>query len=101
MKAPDEQVAAATEQRKEENADYKELVTGHGFSQNQLCLWKYPSMTKVAELTGHTSRVLHMAQSPDGTTIVLFPEGNRLQTSPDGTRIVSASRDKTLRIWEE
>jgi len=30
--------------------------------QNQLCLWKYPSMVKMAELTGHTARVLHMAQ---------------------------------------
>mgnify|MGYP002008054084 CR=1 FL=1 len=26
-------------------------------------------MVRVAELTGHTSRVLHMAQSPDGTTV--------------------------------
>ena len=38
-------------------------------------------MVKVAELTGHTSRVLHMAQSPDGTTIV------------------SAAADETLRFW--
>ena len=38
-------------------------------------------MVKVAELTGHTSRVLHMAQSPDGTTVV------------------SAAADETLRFW--
>ena len=25
----------------------KELVSSHGFSQNQLCLWHYPTMTKV------------------------------------------------------
>ena len=60
----------------------KELVSSHGFSHNQLILWKYPSMVKVAELTGHTSRVLHMAQSPDGTTIV------------------SAAADETLRFWK-
>ena len=29
------------------NEQYKELATGHGFSQNQLTLWKYPSLTKV------------------------------------------------------
>ena len=29
------------------NTEYKELVTGHGFSQNQLTVWKYPSLTKV------------------------------------------------------
>ena len=37
---------------------------------------------RVAELTGHTSRVLHMAQSPDGTTIC------------------SAAADETLRFWK-
>ena len=47
-----------------------ELVSAHGYSHNQLILWKCPTMIKIAELTGHTSRVLHMAQSPDGTTIV-------------------------------
>ena len=59
----------------------KELVSSHGFSQNQLSMWKYPSMTKQAELTGHGSRVLHTAISPDGTTIV------------------SAAADETLRFW--
>ena len=59
-----------------------ELVSSHGYSHNQLILWKYPSMVKVAELTGHTSRVLHMAQSPDGTTIV------------------TAAADETLRFWK-
>jgi len=59
----------------------KELVSSHGFSHNQLILWKYPSMCKLAELTGHSSRVLHLAQSPDGTTIV------------------SAAADETLRFW--
>ena len=28
------------------NEEYKELVTGHGFSHNQLTVWKYPAMTK-------------------------------------------------------
>lgn len=40
----------------------RELLSSHGFTQNQLTLWKYPSMVKMAELTGHTSRVLFMAQ---------------------------------------
>ena len=29
------------------NTDYKKLVSGHGFSQNQLTVWKYPSLAKV------------------------------------------------------
>lgn len=44
------------------NKNERELLSSHGFSQNQLTLWKYPSMVKMAELTGHTSRVLYMAQ---------------------------------------
>ena len=46
------QVCAIVWSRNEE-----ELVSSHGFSHNQLTLWKYPSMVKMAELTGHTSRV--------------------------------------------
>eukprot|EP01043_Picozoa_sp_COSAG02_P000806 COSAG02_NODE_16_length_56207_cov_9.816122_23_plen_524_part_00 len=60
----------------------EELVSSHGFSHNQLTLWKYPSMVKMAELTGHTSRVLHLAQSPDGETVV------------------SGAADETLRFWK-
>jgi cell division cycle protein 20 (cofactor of APC complex) len=59
----------------------KELISSHGFSKNQICTWKYPTMTKTAEFTGHSARVLHLAQSPDGT------------------RLVSASADETLRYW--
>lgn len=61
---------------------YKEILSSHGYSKNQLCLWRYPSMVKIAELTGHTARVLHLAQSPEGATVV------------------SAAADETLRFWK-
>ncbi|XP_020208562.1 cell division cycle 20.2, cofactor of APC complex, partial [Cajanus cajan] len=51
------------------NKNEHELLSSHGFTHNQLSLWKYPSMVKMAELKGHTSRVLFMAQSPDGCTM--------------------------------
>ncbi|KAF5202813.1 cell division cycle 20.2, cofactor of APC complex-like [Thalictrum thalictroides] len=63
------------------NKNERELLSSHGFTQNQLTLWKYPSMVKIAELTGHTSRVLFMTQSPDGCTVA------------------SAAADETLRFW--
>ncbi len=49
------------------NKNEKELLSSHGFSENQLCLWKYPSMERLAELKGHTGRVLYMCQGPTGT----------------------------------
>eukprot|EP00826_Nyctotherus_ovalis_P016269 TRINITY_DN1469_c0_g6_i2.p1 TRINITY_DN1469_c0_g6~~TRINITY_DN1469_c0_g6_i2.p1 ORF type:complete len:446 (-),score=115.43 TRINITY_DN1469_c0_g6_i2:77-1414(-) len=59
----------------------KELITSHGFMENCINVWGYPNMEVVAELKGHKSRVLCMAMSPDGTTVV------------------SGSADETLRFW--
>ncbi|KAF8086803.1 hypothetical protein N665_0612s0023 [Sinapis alba] len=58
-----------------------ELVSTHGYSQNQIIVWKYPTMSKIATLTGHTYRVLYLAVSPDGQTIV------------------TGAGDETLRFW--
>ena len=35
----------------------REICSSHGFSENQLILWKYPTMTKIQEFKGHTARV--------------------------------------------
>ncbi|KAL2419362.1 Fizzy-related protein-like protein [Exophiala dermatitidis] len=58
-----------------------EIVSTHGYSQNQIVVWKYPKMEQVVSLTGHTFRVLY------------------LSTSPDGTTIVTGAGDETLRFW--
>ncbi|XP_056697207.1 cell division cycle 20.2, cofactor of APC complex isoform X2 [Spinacia oleracea] len=62
------------------NNNDRELLSSHGLPDNKLTLWKYPSMVQMAELTGHTSRVLFMSQSPDGHS-------------------VASVGDETLRIW--
>lgn len=59
-----------------------ELVSTHGYSQNQIVVWKYPSMTPVASLTGHTYRVLYLSMSPDGRSLV------------------TGAGDETLRFWD-
>lgn len=33
-----------------------EIVSTHGYSLNQIAIWKYPSLHKLATLTGHTYR---------------------------------------------
>ncbi|KAK2995053.1 hypothetical protein RJ640_024511, partial [Escallonia rubra] len=63
------------------NKHERELLSSHGFNKNELILWKYPSMVKLAELYGHSSRVLYMTQSPGGYTVA------------------SAAADETLRLW--
>lgn len=60
---------------------HKELISGHGYPDNQLSIWQYPSMTKKADLLGHTSRVLQMTMSPDKS------------------RVMSSAGDETLRLW--
>ena len=59
-----------------------EIVSTHGYSLNQIVVWRYPSMSKVATLTGHTYRVLYLATSPDGSTVV------------------TGAGDETLRFWQ-
>lgn len=61
---------------------HKELISSHGFQLNQLSIWKYPEMTKVCDLNGHTNRILMMALSPDEETVA------------------SVSADETLRLWK-
>ena len=58
-----------------------ELVSTHGYSQNQINVWKYPTMKRMATLTGHSYRVLYLAASPDGQTLV------------------TGAGDETLRFW--
>lgn len=60
-----------------------EFVSTHGFSNNQIVIWKYPELSKVSVLEGHTSRVLYLTLSPDGETIVTG----------------AGASDETLRFW--
>lgn len=58
-----------------------ELASTHGYSQNQIVVWKYPTMQPLAKLLGHQQRVLYLAMSPDGESIV------------------TGAGDETLRFW--
>ncbi|KAM4605617.1 cell division cycle protein 20 homolog [Polymixia lowei] len=62
--------------------NYKELVSGHGFVHNNVTIWKYPSLTKVADLNGHEDRVLNLTLSPDSSTIAAI------------------AGDETVRLWK-
>lgn len=59
-----------------------ELVSTHGYSDNAVMVWKYPSLKRISTLTGHNLRVLYLAMSPDSETIV------------------TGAGDETLRFWK-
>lgn len=64
------------------NAFDKELISAHGYTKNQLSLWKASDLAPVAEFYGHSARILNMCLSPDHTTVV------------------TAGADETLRFWK-
>ena len=47
-----------------------ELVSTHGYSLNQINIWKLPNMQNIKTLIGHNYRVLYLSLSPDGQSIV-------------------------------
>jgi cell division cycle protein 20 (cofactor of APC complex) len=65
------------------NPHGKELLSSHGFPDNQLSIWSYPSLGKIVEIPqAHETRVLHSALSPDGCTVA------------------TASSDENLKFWK-
>ncbi|XP_029971103.1 cell division cycle protein 20 homolog [Salarias fasciatus] len=62
--------------------NYKELVSAHGYAHNNVVIWKYPSLTRVAELSGHEDRVLSLTMSPDCSTVA------------------TVAGDETIRLWK-
>lgn len=63
------------------NRHEKEILSAHGYAQNQLSLWRFSDMKRISDFTGHSARVLSVAQNPEGSTVV------------------SAGADETLRFW--
>jgi cell division cycle 20-like protein 1 (cofactor of APC complex) len=59
-----------------------EIITTHGFSQNEISIWSNPSLTKIKSLYGHNQRVLFQSMSPNGEYIV------------------TGAGDETLRFWD-
>lgn len=64
------------------NRHEPELLSAHGFADNQLTVWKYPCMQRLGDVKGHTARVLYLAQNPEGD------------------QVVSAGADETIRFWK-
>jgi WD40 repeat protein len=44
------------------NRHENEIVSAHGYSNNEPSVWSYPSMEKVADINYHKKRVLELRQ---------------------------------------
>ncbi|KAI8872057.1 WD40 repeat-like protein [Ramicandelaber brevisporus] len=62
--------------------EYKEFCSTHGFPDNNISVWAYPSLAKIIDIPAHDNRVLHSAISPDGQTVA------------------TASSDESLKFWK-
>ncbi|KAL7673607.1 hypothetical protein ACOME3_008460 [Neoechinorhynchus agilis] len=65
---------------------YMELITSHGFSSNDMYVWRYERkgpdesrLRKVATLEGHMGRILTMAISPDRQSVATVGGDQRLK----------------------
>ncbi|CAK9783578.1 putative activator of the anaphase-promoting complex/cyclosome [Cutaneotrichosporon oleaginosum] len=47
----------------------KEILSTHGYPDNNLSVWSYPALTKIYDVPAHDMRVLAAALSPDGCTV--------------------------------
>ncbi|KAF9297031.1 ubiquitin-protein transferase activating protein [Linnemannia elongata] len=60
--------------------EYKEFMSSHGYPNNNLSVYSYPSMSKVVDIpAAHDSRVLHSAVSPDGQTVATVANDENLK----------------------
>lgn len=60
----------------------KELLSTHGYPDNNITVWSYPSLAKIYDVPAHDARVLCSALSPDGCTVA------------------TAASDENLKFWK-
>lgn len=58
-----------------------EIITAHGFSKNDIVVWRQKGLKKIVSLKGHQQRVLYLSMNREGTIVV------------------SGAGDETLRFW--
>ncbi|KAI1317252.1 ubiquitin-protein transferase activating protein [Mortierella claussenii] len=61
------------------STEYKEFMSSHGYPDNNISVYGYPSMNRVIDIPAHDSRILHTALSPDGQTVATVASDENLK----------------------
>lgn len=61
------------------STEYREFMSSHGYPDHNIVVYGYPSMTKVANILAHDSRILHTAMSPDGQVVATVSSDENLK----------------------
>ncbi|KAF8980659.1 ubiquitin-protein transferase activating protein [Entomortierella lignicola] len=61
------------------STEYKEFMSSHGYPDNNISIYGYPSMNKIIDIPAHESRILHTALSPDGQTVATVASDENLK----------------------
>ncbi|KAF9436217.1 ubiquitin-protein transferase activating protein [Entomortierella beljakovae] len=61
------------------STEYKEFMSSHGYPDNNISAYGYPSMNKIVDIPAHDSRILHTAISPDGQTVATVASDENLK----------------------
>ncbi|KAF9425402.1 ubiquitin-protein transferase activating protein [Podila epigama] len=59
--------------------EYKEFMSSHGYPDNNISVYGYPSLNKIIDIPAHESRVLHTALSPDGQSVATVASDENLK----------------------
>jgi cell division cycle 20, cofactor of APC complex len=79
---------------------YKEIVSCHGYPDNHISVWHYPSLVKQVDIPAHESRVLHSTLSPDGQVLATAASDENLKFWRVFEQSVEKKRSRTTDLMD-
>ena len=91
---------------------YTELLTTHGYSTNDINVWKFPTMDRISNIKAHDSRILYSGKyilkkilkkkekKKKKKYLYIYNYYNYIVAlSPDGQTVATVSSDENLKFW--
>jgi len=75
-------------------------MSSHGFPDNQLSVWSYPTLSKIADINqAHDTRVLFSTLSPDGCTLATASSDENLKSVCQSLVVLRLANELLPRFW--